>query len=221
MSGSRRVQRSVRVTIAAGLLGAAAVFVAVTVVTSTLVRVAAVGSVLLGVVAARIIFSEVVQTRREASRDRAKQARDFRETITRSHADHLAYSATMTGRLSQRDQRIGELDATVRLAELRADDAEGRVRREARRANEAQERLAAVLDEVLGTTEYDVDADRAAAARPATSPGPAAVAEVADLPTIVDLLGWDEKAKASRADAAMAAELTTASAPAPAQRRRA
>ncbi len=187
MSG-RRVQRSVRVTVAAALLGLAAVIVAVSVATSVLVGAAAVASLVAGAVASRIVYSELVQTRGDAARQRSEQARSFQSSIATSHAEHLAFTETMAARLDERDRLVAGLGDRVRRTERRAVEAEARVKREARRANEAQERLAAVLDEVLGTDGFAVDRERG---------GPDEV-----LPTVVDLRTWDARSKADKASAA-------------------
>jgi hypothetical protein len=82
-----------------------------------------------------------------------------------------------------KDRAIGELSGTVRLAEARADESETRARRETRRANEAQARLADLLDEVLTQQTSEL-----AAIDDAHDP---------DLPTIVDLLAWEERVSES------------------------
>jgi hypothetical protein len=185
MAGSRRIQRSVRVTVSAALVTGAFVVVGVAVVMSALVGPAALLGVALGAGATRIMYAEVVQTRWDCARQRAEHARSFQAVMDRSHADHQAYTATVARRIGERDQAIGELSGTVRLLERRVDEAESRVRREARRANEAQERLAAVLDEVLGTADADADAY------------PDALADLlavrSDPPTVDDLMSWDAK----------------------------
>ena len=183
MSGRRRVQRSVRLVVASGLLAAAASIVVPTVITGTGVAVAAIAALLAGVVACRIVYTEVVQTRASAARDRAEQARAFEATISRNLAEHAEFTALVSNRLLDRDRTILELTGTVRLAERRADDAEARVLREARRANETQQRLSILLDEV-------------AAHQAALEAEAAATAELADLPTIVDLLAWERSAAA-------------------------
>ncbi len=189
MAGSRRIQRSVRVTVSAALMVGAVVMVGLAVVTSVLVGPAAVVGVALGVAATRIMYAEVVQTRWDAGRQRVEHVRSFQAAMDRNHADHQAYTALMARRIGDRDRAIGELGGTVRLLERRADEAESRVRREARRANEAQERLAAVLDEVLGTADADavVDSDLLAQV----------LAVRSEPPAIDDLVGWDAERSAA------------------------
>lgn len=176
MSAHRRVQRSLRAVVATGLLVAAGLAVIVSVVTGVWVSAAAVAAVVVGAAVARIGHTEVVQTRRDAAAARAGQARAFGADFTRILREQRAFAAAMTARLAQRDRAVIELTGTVRIAERRADAAETRVKREARRAQEVQERLSVLLDEVL-----------------AQSPVATVEAEMSDLPTIVDLLAWEER----------------------------
>lgn len=186
MPGRRRVQRSVRLTVATGLLAAACLVVVPSVITGTGTAVAAVLGLVAGILACRIVYSEVVQTRAQAARDRAEQARAFEATITRNLEEHADFTALVSRRVEERDRTITELHGTIRLAERRADDAELRVLRESRRANDAQRRLSVLLDEV-------------AAHQAALEAEAAATEQLSDLPTIVDLLAWEEKVTATTA----------------------
>ncbi len=183
MSGRRRVQRSVRVVVAVGLLTVAGVAVFSSWVTGSGVGVAAVGSLVAGGIASRIIYTELVHTRRLAARERADQARAFGAAMINVHREHRLFSDAMSARLvghdrmvRLRDTTIGQLRGTLRLAERRIGELDERARRESRRANDAQERLTALLDEVL------------------TQPSlPAVDAESGELPSVVDLRAWEER----------------------------
>ncbi len=188
MSGSRRIQRSVRITVAMAVLVAAAAVVLPTAITGAGIAFAAVLALLAGAAATRIVYTEVVQTRARAARDRAEQARSFEATIGRNLAEHAQFTALMSSRVEERDRTITELHGTIRLADRRADAAETRVVHESRRANEAQRRLSVLLDEV-------------AAHQAALEADSAADEHLSDLPTIVDLLAWEEKVTASPAAA--------------------
>lgn len=162
------------------------------VVSSVLVSPAAVVAATLGAVALRIGYGEVVQTRLETARQSADQARSFLEASAEHHREHRAFAAVMGDRLRERDRALVELDGSVRSANRRADDAQSRLIRESRRADEVQRCLASLLDEVFGTA--DADADRDGDHR---SLRPLAIAGReggrADLPSVVDLLRWEEK----------------------------
>jgi TolA-binding protein len=181
----------VRLTVASCLLAAAVALVVPTVLVGggTSVSVAAVVALLAGLVASRIVYAEVVQTRAHASRDRVEQARAFEAAITRNLSEHAEFTTLMSGRLRERDGTIRELQGTLRLAERRADDAESRVKREARRANEAQHRLSVLLDEVAAHQA----ALQAAVHTDGDTTEAASTEELSELPTIVDLLAWEER----------------------------
>lgn len=190
MSGSRRIQRSVRLTVACSLLVLTGVLVAAAVVTSTLVSAAAVLAVVVGAVAARIGYAEVISTRQLAAIDRATQSRAFGALLAEKQGEHTAFARAMTRKVQGQQRTITGLEGTVRLAERRADEAETRVQTEARRAREAQERLSSLLDEVLMHQPLSVVPDGSG-----SSDGKRGSAfDSADLPTVIDLLAWEDQA---------------------------
>jgi len=188
----------VRVVVAVGLLTVAGVAALTSVLADNGVAVAAVGAVVAGGIASRIIYTEVIHTRSQAARERAEQARAFGAVLIDVHREHRLFSDEMSARLLDRDQMIrlrdttvSQLRGTLRLAERRIGELDERARRESRRANDAQERLSALLDEVL------------------TQPPLQAVdAGSSELPTVVDLLAWEERvtqaAEASQQDEGVA-----------------
>jgi hypothetical protein len=193
-SGSRRRQRSVRVGVAVALLAlsTATVVAAVLLAGRTALALAAGLSVALGWAAARIVHTELVQSRREHARERAAQAAAFKALFSERSAEHTAFAAAMGERLVSRDREVRELQGTLRLSECRADAAEDRVRREAQRATRAQQRVAE-LETVLALRAQEQQGE-AAVASPV--PGPAG----AELDTVVDLLAWEDRTSAEHAD---------------------
>lgn len=179
-SPHRRRQRSVRVTVAAALLGVATLVVVLALSTQSpaWLSVSSVFALLCGATASRIIYSELVQSRREAAADRAAQAQAYKSMFTERAQEHAEFTSAMTDRLARRDRDVQELEGAVLLAEKRAMEAEARVLRESRRANEAQERVAELQEalEVRRATEAD---------------------ELAiwdgEVDTVVDLLAWEDK----------------------------
>ena len=146
-------------------------------------------ALLCGATAARIVYSELLQSRREAAADRAAQAQAYRTMFQERAAEHAEFTTAMTERLASRDKSIQELESTIVLAEARAIEAETRVKRESRRANEAQE-LVAQLQEQLEIRKAE-QADELA-----TWEGwDGAMAD-----TVVDLLAWEEKVQVGAAD---------------------
>ena len=172
-----------RVTVAVGLVAGSAALVVSSVLVATAVSAAAVISMLAGAAAARMMYAEVVQSRREASRDRAAQARAFGSALDETYAEHAAFTAKLSAQLAAQRHTMNELDAIVRIANRRTDEAHARADGAQARADEAQGRLSALLDEVLG---------------PQITPlRPAQIARPDDLPAVVDLLAWEERGQAS------------------------
>jgi hypothetical protein len=139
----RRRQRSVRVTVAVCLLGLATAVVLLALPTQSplWLSVAAVLALACGWTAARIVYSELVQSRREAALDRAAQAQAYRSMFAERATEHAAFTTSMTDRLIRRDREYAELESALVAAQARAIAAEARVQRESRRANDAAERV--------------------------------------------------------------------------------
>jgi hypothetical protein len=189
---ARRRQRSVRVTVAVALLGLATLVVVLALPTQSplWLSFSSVFALLCGATASRIVYSELLQSRKEAAADRAAQAQAYRTMFQERAAEHAEFTTTMTERLAARDKSIEELESTIVLAEARAIEAETRLKREARRANDAQE-LVAQLQEQLEIRKAE-QADELA-----TWEG---WEGTLDLETVVDLLAWEEKAQAKSAE---------------------
>jgi hypothetical protein len=192
MSGRRRVQRSVRLTVATLLVCIAGGVVLAAVVLSAAVGAAAVLAAVTGLAAVRIMATEVVQTRRDTSRSRADQALAFRHALAGLRAEHSQAIDEMAGCLVQRDRSIRDLNVRLRATQNRAESAQERADRETQRADDAQTRLSEVLDAVL--------AQHVARAEPAQPRDGWEVDDSRGLPTVVDLLAWEERSIASRTE---------------------
>jgi hypothetical protein len=180
-SPNRRRQRSVRVTVAVALLAAATFSVVLALPTQSAAWLSAssVFALLCGFAASRIIYNELLQSRRDAAVDRAAQAQAYKSMFAERAVEHAEFTSAMTDRLANRDRSIRELEGTVVLAEKRAIEAETRVKRESRRANDAME-LVAQLQQQLEIRKAE-EADELA-----TWDG-------MDAETVVDLLAWEDK----------------------------
>jgi hypothetical protein len=178
----------VRVTVAVVLLALATLAVVLALPTQNpgWLSASSVFALLCGFAAARIVYSELVQSRREAATDRAAQAQAYRSMFSERAEEHAEFTSAMTERLANRERSIQELENTIVLAEKRAMEAESRVKREARRANEAQERVAE-LQQALEIRKAE-EADELASWDGWEG--------AMDAPTVVDLLAWDEKVNA-------------------------
>lgn len=176
MAGGRRTRRTVRLTVATSLISLSAVIVLLALASALLVGTAAVLAVVLGACATRIVHREVVETRFQAAVERASLARSFQAVVAAGQDQHRQFTVAMAAKVRSQgmaiDTLVDRLHATSRRAEAaeqradgaerRVDGAERRAEQERARANDARARLAAVLDEVFGTTLYDVDAEGAA-----------------------------------------------------------
>lgn len=173
---ARRRQRSTRLTVAVVLLVVAAALVVSAFVGSVawFQLVAAVAAVVLGAAATRITHSELVQTRRDAARDRAEQARAYREITEQRTAENAVFAAGMTARITERESTIADLESALGTAQRHAADSTRKFNAEARRAEladlrgaelasslEASESLAAEAIVRVAELEVEIDALRA------------------------------------------------------------
>lgn len=138
---ARRRQRSTRLTVAAALLVVSALAVIGAVLSGSwlLVTVAAGLAVALGVAATRITHSELMDTRREAARDRAEQAQAYRDLTVARTAEHAEFTATMESRIAAHEHSITELEVALGSAQKRAAEATRKMNGEARRADVAEQ----------------------------------------------------------------------------------
>jgi hypothetical protein len=125
----RRRQRSVRVTVAVSLLSAASVVVLVSLTTqSTLwLSLGSVTAIALAWAALRMMWTEVLQSRRENAADRAAAAAAYRNLFAVRAAEHAEFTTAMTERLAQAHLSQRELEGLIVQHETRAQRAESRL----------------------------------------------------------------------------------------------
>jgi len=181
---ARRRQRSVRVTVAVTLLSTATLAVVLAIPTTSFpfMAGAAVLALAFAWASARILHNELAQSRRENAADRAAQADAYRTMFSTRAAEHAEFTTHMTDRLVRTDREVRELSGTLVLAEKRAAEAEHRVRRESRRANDLEVKVSE-LEEALEI-------------RRAEEEDQLAVWDATELETVVDLLAWEERVSA-------------------------
>ena len=126
---SRRRQRSVRVTLAISLLGLATALVAVALPTRSVLwlSLASVGAIVLAWVALRMMWTEVLQSRRENAADRSAAAAAYRTLYSARVAEHAEFTTAMTERLAEAHLSRRELEGQVAQQETRVVAAEQRV----------------------------------------------------------------------------------------------
>ena len=118
---ARRRQRSVRVTVAVVLLSVATVGVLAALPTQSpvLLSASSVGALVLGWAALRIVWTEVLQSRRENAADRAAAASAYKSLFSLRAAEHAEFTTAMTERLSESNLSVRELQGELVQAQAR------------------------------------------------------------------------------------------------------
>ncbi len=190
-SRNRRRQRSVRVTVAVTLLGAATVVVLAALPTRSVVAlsVASVAALVLGWAALRIMWTEVLQSRRENAADRAASAKAYRELFTVRAAEHAEFTTAMTERLAEAQLGRRDLEGLLDQAQTRAVRAERRLVTESRALQESRTRVQQ-LEQTLAVRQVE-EADALAGWE-----GDGGAAEA-----VTDLVAWQEQHDAAAREA--------------------
>ena len=192
---SRRRQRSVRVTVAVALLSAAsaAVVLALPTQSALWLSVASVLALACGWAAARIIYTELLQSRRDNATDRAAQAQAYKSLFSERASEHAEFTTAMTDRIAAREKELAQLQEDLVSTQRRAGEAEARVQREARRANDAASEVASLKERI---EELEI--------RKAEEADELATWE--GFETAVDLMAWEAKINDAARDAQAEAE---------------
>ena len=186
---ARRRQRSVRVTVAVVLLSVATVGVLLALPTQSpvLLSVAAVTALLLAWGALRIMWTEVLQSRRENAADRAAAASAYKSLFSLRAAEHAEFTTAMTERLAESNLSVRELQGELVQAQ----------RRLARSEREAADAVARV-----GELEQSIEvlrAERAAEEADALASWEAEGGEPAR-GSVEDLVTWESTAAEIKAE---------------------
>ena len=125
----RRRQRSVRVTVAVALLATAtlAVLVALPTQSSLWLGIGSALALALSWAGLRMMWSEVLQSRRENAADRAAAAVAYVELFNLRAAEQAEFAAAMTERLAEAHLSRRELEGLVTQHQGRADRAESTI----------------------------------------------------------------------------------------------
>ena len=122
---ARRRQRSVRVTVAVVLLSVASVGVLLALPTQSPVVLSAssVAGLMFGWASLRIMWTEVLQSRRENAADRAAAASAYKSLFSLRAAEHAEFTTAMTERLAESNLSVHELQGELVRARREAADA--------------------------------------------------------------------------------------------------
>ena len=147
-SSLRRRQRSVRVTVSVSLLATAtlAVLASLPAQSPLWLSLASVAALALSWGALRIMWTEVLQSRRENAADRAAAAAAYRTLFGVRAAEHAEFTTAMTERLAEAHLSQRELEGLVTQHETRAQRAESRLDAEQLRVRALEASLAAIRD---------------------------------------------------------------------------
>jgi hypothetical protein len=170
----RRRQRSTRVTVAVSLLSVAAAIVLVSLLTVSAlwIGIASVVALAFAVGALRVMWTEVLQSRRENAADRAAAAAAYRNLFSTRAAEHAEFTAAMTDRLAQAHLAARELEGLVVQHETRANRAESKLVTETDAHGETKERVQRLEQALIALQADD---------------------------SVVDLVAWDEQVQKSGA----------------------
>ena len=140
---TRRRQRSVRVTVAVALLSVATLVVLLGLSTRSVLwlGVGSVTAVVLSWAALRMMWTEVLQSRRENAADRAAAAAAYRDLFSIRAAEHAEFTSAMTERLAEAHLTQRELEGLLAQHQTRAPRAESRLVAETRALLEARSRV--------------------------------------------------------------------------------
>ena len=189
-------------TIAIGLLAVASVGVGLALAAGAALPlgIAAVATLVLGVAATLVVTDELTQVRRSEAAERARLAMDYQRLAATRQREDAVIVARLAKRVTTRDVIILRLRRALRMALRRMDEAEDRAQRNAKVVTELRARVHQLqlrLDAVA-------DAPETAASAAASGAASAAGEEIweDDAPTVVDLVGWDQRASEAAAKSA-------------------
>jgi DNA repair exonuclease SbcCD ATPase subunit len=159
---ARRRQRSVRLSVAIVLLSAATVGVLLALPTQSpmLLSVSSVLALALGWAALRIMWTEVLQSRRENAADRAAAASAYKSLFSLRAAEHAEFTTAMTERLAESNLSVHELQGAVVQAQRQIADATVRAESAEKSLDSARRRVGE-LEESIEVLRAERDAEEA------------------------------------------------------------
>jgi cell division protein FtsL len=171
-SPSRRRERSVGITAASLLLVLATTLVVATIALGSFVwlSAASVVAAAAGWITARTYQAQLLTSRREAGRERAVLATEYRDLLGQQAEEQSVFLSALTEQMVFRERELADLQGVVGLAERRAEIAEGQLQETREQLEGAQELLKKFQPAI-----------------PQQSAGPAPDDAIE---TVVDLLGW-------------------------------
>jgi DNA repair exonuclease SbcCD ATPase subunit len=187
------------VTVAVVLLSVATVAVLLALPTQSpvLLSASAVAGLALGWAALRIMWTEVLQSRRENAADRAAAAAAYRSLFSLRAAEHAEFTTAMTERLAESNLSVRELQGALVQSQRQAADAVVRAEAAQRSLEEAESRVAE-LEESLEVARAERAAEEADALASWEADGGPVVGPARG--SVDELVSWEQKAAEIRAE---------------------
>ena len=168
-TAARRRQRSTRLSVAVALLALSALLVLGAAVSGSflLTALAGVVAVALGAAATKMTNAELADSRVEAARDRAEQARAYAELTEHKTAENMAFALDMRRKIAAREEVIASLEKALissqrlMFEQTRKLGAEGRRAEGAERSLSDSEDRAADAIVLVAELEAEIDVLRA------------------------------------------------------------
>ena len=198
---ARRRQRSVRVTVAMVLLSVATAGVLLALPTQEPVMLSA-SSVLalsLGWASLRIMWTEVLQSRRENAADRAAAATAYKSLFSLRAAEHAEFTTAMTERLAESNLSVHELQGEVVRAQRQAADAVVRAEAAERSLDEARDRVGE-LEQSIEMLRSEREAEEADALAAWEAEGGPDITGKPAAGSVEELVTWESKAAEIQAE---------------------
>ena len=187
-----------RMTIAISLLAVASVGVGLALAAGAALPlgIAAVATLVLGVAATLVVTDELTRVRRLEAAERARLAMDYQRLAATRQREDAVIVARLAKRVTTRDMIILRLRRALRMALRRMDEAEDRAQRNATVVTELRAKVHQL--------QLRLDAGAGAPATAASAAVSAAGEEIweDDAPTVIDLVGWDQRASEAAAQSA-------------------
>lgn len=193
---ARRRQRSVRVTVAVVLLSVATAGVLAALPTQSPIALSAssVAALVLGWASLRIMWTEVLQSRRENAADRAAAASAYKSLFSLRAAEHAEFTTAMTERLAESNLSVRELQGALVQAQRQAADALLRAESAEQTRDDARRRVGE-LEQSIEVLRAEREAEEADALASWEAEGGEAARGSVD-----ELVTWEAKAAEIRAE---------------------
>jgi TolA-binding protein len=153
----------------------------------------------LGWASLRIMWTEVLQSRRENAADRAAAATAYKSLFSLRAAEHAEFTTAMTERLAESNLSVHELQGEVVRAQRQAADAVVRAETAERSLDEARDRVGE-LEQSIEMLRSEREAEEADALAAWEAEGGPEIGTVSAAGSVEELVTWESKAAEIQAE---------------------